>query len=110
MVEARRRVTGSGEVLHVDSSSELFPAARLGIGALGVLVEVTLRCVPAFVLLADERPMPLAEVLAGLDEQIAANDHLEFYWYPYTERAQLKRNNKVPASDRPLSPFRSWLD
>jgi len=110
VVAAVTLVTGSGEVLHVDSSSELFPAARLGIGALGVLVEVTLRCVPAFVLLADERPMPLSEVLAGLDEQIAANDHVEFYWYPYTDRAQLKRNNKVPASDRPLSPFRSWLD
>ncbi|MEV4703630.1 D-arabinono-1,4-lactone oxidase [Actinoplanes sp. NPDC049316] len=109
-VEAVTLVTGSGEVLRIDSSSELFPAARLGLGALGVLVEVTLRCVPAFVLLADERPMPLPEVLAGLDEQIAANDHLEFYWYPYTDRAQLKRNNKVPVSDRPLSPFRSWLD
>jgi FAD-linked oxidoreductase len=110
VVEAVTLVTGSGEVMHIDSSSELFPAARLGLGALGVLVDVTLRCVPAFVLLADERPMPLSEVLAGLDEQIAANDHLEFYWYPYTDRAQLKRNNKVPVSDRPLSGFRSWLD
>ncbi|GGQ70381.1 D-arabinono-1,4-lactone oxidase [Couchioplanes azureus] len=110
VVEAVTLVTGSGAILRIDSSSELFPAARLGIGALGVLVEVTLRCVPAFVLLADERPLPLAEVLAGLDEQIATNDHLEFYWYPYTDRAQLKRNNKVPVSDRPLSGFRSWLD
>ncbi|MEV6600337.1 D-arabinono-1,4-lactone oxidase [Actinoplanes sp. NPDC051346] len=109
-VEAVTLVTGSGAVLHIDSSSELFQAARLGIGALGVLVEVTLRCVPAFVLLADERPVRLAEVLAGLDEHIAANDHFEFYWYPYTDRAQLKRNNHVPASDRPLSRFRSWLD
>jgi FAD-linked oxidoreductase len=109
-VEAVTLVTGTGEVQRIDASSPLFPAARLGIGALGVLVEVTLRCVPAFTLLADERPLPLIEVLASLDEGIATNDHLEFYWYPYTDRAQLKRNNKVPASDRPLSPFRGWLD
>ncbi|WP_306210510.1 D-arabinono-1,4-lactone oxidase [Actinoplanes sp. RD1] len=109
-VEAVTMVTASGEVLHIDSSSELFPAARLGLGALGILVEVTLRCVPAFVLLADERPMPLAEVLAGLDEGIATNDHFEFYWYPYTDRAQLKRNNKVEVSDRPLAASRRWLD
>jgi L-gulonolactone oxidase len=109
-VEAVTLVTGSGAVLRVDSSSELFPAARLGIGALGVLVEVTLRCVEAFTLLADERPLPLADVLDGLDEQIAGNDHFEFFWYPYTDRAQLKRNNKVPISDRPLSRFRGWLD
>ena len=109
-VEAVTLVTGSGAVLRVDASSELFPAARLGLGALGILVEVTLRCVEAFTLLADERPLPLAEVLAGLDEGIAGNDHLEFYWYPYTDRAQLKRNNKVTDSDRPLSRFRGWMD
>ena len=49
-------------------------------------------------------------MLAGLDEWIAGNDHVEFYWYPYTDRAQLKRNNRVPADDRPLSQFRGWLD
>ncbi|MEU4216760.1 D-arabinono-1,4-lactone oxidase [Actinoplanes sp. NPDC026623] len=109
-VESLTLVTGSGLVQKIDSTSPLFPAARIGIGALGVLVEVTLRCVEAFTLLADERPLPLSEVLAGLDEQIASNDHLEFYWYPYTDRAQLKRNNRVPVSDRPLPRFRGWLD
>jgi FAD-linked oxidoreductase len=109
-VTAVTLVTGTGQILRLDSSSEMFPAVRLGIGALGILVEVTLRCVEAFTLLADERPMPLAEVLAGLDEQIAVNDHVEFYWYPYTDRAQLKRNNTVQTSHLPLTRFRGWLD
>jgi FAD-linked oxidoreductase len=109
-VEAVTLVTGTGQIIRVDSSSEMFPAARLGIGALGILVDVTLRCVDAFTLLADERPMPLADVLAGLDEAIASNEHVEFYWYPYTDRAQLKRNNIVPASHQPLTRFRGWLD
>jgi FAD-linked oxidoreductase len=109
-VEAVTIVTGTGQILFLDASSELFPAVRLGLGALGILVEVTLRCVDAFTLSADDRPMPLAEVLAGLDEQIATNEHVEFYWYPYTDRAQLKRNNIVETSHRPLSTFRGWLD
>ncbi|MBU2667662.1 FAD-binding protein [Actinoplanes bogorensis] len=109
-VEAVKLVTGSGDVLTVGKDHEAFPAARLGLGALGILVEVTLRCVPAFTLLADERPMALADVLAGLDEWIPANEHVEFYWYPYTDRAQLKRNNKVAENDRPLSSFRGWMD
>ncbi len=109
-VEAVTLVTGTGVVLQVDGSDDDFPAYRLGIGALGILVEVTLRCVDAFTLLADERPMPLAEVLADLDEHLAANEHCEFFWYPYTGRVQLKRNNTVPADDRPLSKFRHWLD
>jgi L-gulono-1,4-lactone dehydrogenase len=109
-VEAVKLVTGSGEVLEIGKDDPLFPAARLGLGALGVLVEVSLRCSEAFTLFADERPMPLTEVMAGLDEWIPAHDHVEFYWYPYTDRAQLKINDKVPANDRPLSKFRGWLD
>jgi L-gulonolactone oxidase len=109
-VESATVVTGTGQILRLDSSSDWFPAVRLGLGALGVLVEVTLRCVDAFTLLADERPMPLAEVLARLDDEIAGNEHAEFYWYPYTDRTQLKRSNRVPASDRPLTRFRGWLD
>jgi FAD-linked oxidoreductase len=109
-VEAATLVTGNGQVLRLDSSSEFFPAVRLGLGALGILVDVTLRCVDAFTLLADERPMSLTGVLARLEDDIASNEHVEFYWYPYTDRAQLKRNNPVPASDQPLSRFRGWLD
>jgi FAD-linked oxidoreductase len=109
-VEALTLVTGSGSVVRVDRTDPLFPAARLGLGALGIMVEVTLRCVDAFTLLADERPMALPEVLARLDDDLAANEHVEFYWYPYTDRAQLKRNNTVPANDRPLSRTRGWVD
>jgi L-gulonolactone oxidase len=109
-VAALTLVTGDGSVVHVDSADPIFPAARLGLGALGIVVDVTLRCVDAFTLLADERPMPLREVLARLDDELAGNEHVEFYWYPHTEGTQLKRNNTVPANDRPLSAFRGWLD
>jgi L-gulonolactone oxidase len=109
-VEAVKLVDGAGELITIGPGDPLLPAARVSLGALGILVEVTLRCTEAFTLLADERPMALADVMAGLDEWIAGNDHAEFYWYPYTDRAQLKINNRVPANDRPLSPFRGWLD
>ena len=42
-------VTGTGELAHASarpSNSELLPAARLGLGALGVIVDVTLQLVP----------------------------------------------------------------
>lgn len=105
-------VTGTGEVLHCtpQENPDVFRAARVGLGALGVITDVTLRCVDAFVLHADERPMPLAEVLAGLDGYVKDNDHFEFYWLPYTERTLTKRNNRVEANDRPLSKLRAWWD
>ncbi|GIF05307.1 D-arabinono-1,4-lactone oxidase [Actinoplanes siamensis] len=109
-VEAVTMVTASGRIEGYDRTSPEFPAAVVGLGALGVLVEVTLRCVPAFVLLADEKPMPLPDVLAGIEDWVPANDHVEFFWYPYTARAQVKINNIVPEHDRPLPRFRGWLD
>ncbi|GIG90894.1 D-arabinono-1,4-lactone oxidase [Plantactinospora endophytica] len=105
-------VTGTGELLEcsAERNPEVFAAARVGLGAVGVLVEVTLSCVDAFVLRADERPAPLAEALAALPELVGGNDHFEFYWFPYTDRVQIKINNRVPVDDRPLPRFRSWLD
>jgi FAD-linked oxidoreductase len=106
-------VTGTGETVRcsADSDPDLFDAARVSVGALGVLTEVTLSCVDAFTLRADERPLPLAEVLSTLDELVAANDHFEFYWFPYTGRALVKRNNRVTdGSARPLPRWRGFLD
>jgi L-gulono-1,4-lactone dehydrogenase len=105
-------VTGTGSVVTCDAhtQAELFEAARVGVGAVGVVTEVTLSCVDAFTLRAEERPERLADVLAGLDEQVASNDHFEFYWFPYTDRVQTKRNNRVSAADRPLPAWRAWLD
>ena len=105
-------VTATGEVIHCDAGTnpDVFNAARVNVGALGVVSAVTLQCCAAFVLQADERPAPLNDVWAGLDEHIAANDHFEFYWFPYTDRVQLKRNNRVEHADRPLPAWRHWLD
>ena len=62
-----------------EENPEIFAAARVGVGALGVITEVTLRVVDAFTLRAEERPERLADVLAGLDEHVAGNDHFEIY-------------------------------
>jgi FAD-linked oxidoreductase len=96
-VEALELVKGDGEVLCVSATShpELLQAARVSIGALGVISTVTLRCVPAFRLAADERPLPIEEVIDRFDEFAADNDHFEFYWFPYGRNALVKRNNRV---------------
>jgi FAD/FMN-containing dehydrogenase len=87
------------------SRPELFAAARVGLGALGVITAVTLRCVPSFTLLADERPMPVEEVLEQFDTLAAGHDHFEFYWFPYGRKALVKRNNRLsPAGGAAAAP------
>ncbi|MFJ4224510.1 D-arabinono-1,4-lactone oxidase [Microbacterium sp. NPDC089695] len=107
-------VTATGEFLRIDEQHdpEMLPAAALGLGALGIIVEVTLQCVPAFVLQAVDEPAPLDEVLETLDERVAASDHFEFYWFPHTEVALTKRQTRMPESTRrePLPTVGRWID
>ncbi len=93
-----------------DTNPEMFAAARVGLGALGVLTAVTFRVVPAFLLEAREQPMRWTEVVGRLDELIRDNEHFEFFWFPHTEGCLTKRNNRTAGPVRPLSKFRYWLD
>ncbi|MEV6905473.1 D-arabinono-1,4-lactone oxidase [Amycolatopsis sp. NPDC051071] len=91
---------------------DLFAAARVGLGALGVISTVTLQCEPSFLLSAQERPEPLEQVLEGFDQFADENDHFEFYWFPYGKNALVKRNNRLPAGSehKPLSRVKEFVD
>ncbi|GAA1470608.1 D-arabinono-1,4-lactone oxidase [Microbacterium thalassium] len=107
-------VTADGELLVVDDerNPDLLPAVALGLGALGVLVEVTLQCVPAFVLHALEAPEPLEDVVGALAERVEAADHFELYWFPHTATALTKTNTRLPESAprHPLPAVGRWVD
>ena len=95
-----------------DDDPELFDAARVGLGAFGVVTGVTLQCEPVFGLRAREAPMPLAEVLRDVDDFVAGNDHFEFYWFPHTDRTLTKSNNRTGPGEvmKPLGRKRSYLE
>ena len=104
-----RLVAGDGSLIDCSAETEpaLFHAARVGLGALGLISTVTLRCLPAFNLHAVEAPMPVDDVLGSLDETVDGNDHFEFFWFPHTNWALTKRNNRT---DRPLFPRSRWRE
>lgn len=107
-------VTAEGKQLRVSDTenAELWPAVRLGLGALGILTELTVDCVPAFTLHAVEQPEPLEAVLADWRERAESADHFEFYWFPHTSIALTKTNTRGPADleTQPLSRVGRWLD
>lgn len=107
-------VLADGSLLTVSATEnpELLPAVQIGLGALGLLVEVTVRCVPAFLLHAVERPAGFDEVLDDFAGAMTATDHVEFYWWPHTERVMTKRNTRLPgdAERRPVGAFANWVE
>jgi FAD-linked oxidoreductase len=113
-IRAATLVTANGELLHVSATdnAELLPAVALGLGALGVLVDVTIECVPAFLLHSIERPEPTATVLAEWEQRIATIDHFEFYVWPHSDTALTQTKMRLPADAPrdPLGAMRTWFD
>ncbi len=113
-VQALELVTADGRVLTCsrEAHPDVFDAARVGLGALGIITRVTLHCVPTFALHAVEAPSTLAETLAELEETVSAVDHFEFYWFPHTDRVLTKRNTRLPSHDpmAPLGSLRAYID
>jgi len=93
-----------------DPQSGLFDAARVGLGALGVLTAVTFLAEPLFLLTAREEPMRWSELMSRLPELMSDNEHFEFYWFPHSEGCLTKRNNRSAGPARPLPRWRYWLD
>ncbi|MFE7959668.1 D-arabinono-1,4-lactone oxidase [Streptomyces sp. NPDC057413] len=105
-------VTADGSVLTCSEKEnpEVFAAARIGLGALGIVTAITFAVEPVFLLTAREEPMPLERVLADFDELWAENEHFEFYWFPHTGSTNTKRNNRSAGPARPVSPVKGWIE
>ncbi|WP_049570521.1 D-arabinono-1,4-lactone oxidase [Nonomuraea sp. SBT364] len=103
-------VLADGTVTTAGPGEDLFDAARVGLGALGVLTAVTFRTEPAFLLRNERRRMPLSRILDSLGELTSGNEHLDFFWLPHTDACLVKTNNRHPGPASPPGAFRHWLD
>jgi FAD-linked oxidoreductase len=90
-----------------DVEPRVFQAARVGLGALGVITEVELQCVPAFRLHAKEFSADLLEVLERVQDDVEAHDHVDMHWFPLTDRVLVKHNDRV-ADDHHGTPLPRW--
>ncbi|RJE86186.1 FAD-binding protein [Paenibacillus sp. 1011MAR3C5] len=102
-------VTGQGEVLActAESHPEWFKALQVSLGALGIIVQVTLRLRPAYKLEYVSSRMPLTQCLQESVRLAEENRHFEFYWFPYADPCQIKRMNEtdMPPSNRKVRDY-----
>ncbi|WP_081238255.1 D-arabinono-1,4-lactone oxidase [Streptomyces viridosporus] len=105
-------VTADGSVLTCsrEENPEVFAAARIGLGALGIVTAITFAVEPIFLLHAREEPMPFDRVCAEFDRLHAENEHFEFYWFPHTGNTNTKRNNRSAGPERPVPQLRGWFE
>ncbi|WP_282700245.1 D-arabinono-1,4-lactone oxidase [Streptomyces sp. CC219B] len=105
-------VTADGSVLTCSEkeNADVFAAARIGLGALGIVTAITFAVEPIFLLTAREEPMTFDRVTSGFDELWAENEHFEFYWFPHTGNTNTKRNNRSAGPERPVGPVRAFFE
>lgn len=105
-------VTGTGEVLWCDEHEhrEVWSVGRVGIGALGIITRIRLRCVPSFNLHADERGAGLDKLLDDWDGFITSADHTEFFWLPGSGACLTKRNHRTDDPEQPPSRVRHLIE
>ncbi|MET8178775.1 D-arabinono-1,4-lactone oxidase [Streptomyces sp. NPDC005336] len=105
-------VTADGSVLRCSAreNPEIFAAARIGLGALGVVSAITFGVEREFLLTAREEPMPFDRVMADFEQLAAENEHFEFYWFPHTGNCNTKRNNRSTGPAAPVGRVSGWVD
>ncbi|QNA84359.1 FAD-binding protein [Sphingomonas sp. So64.6b] len=89
---AFRLVLADGSVVQCSRTErpELFEAQRLSLGLLGVVTRIEVDLVPAFHLQERLSVRPLAEIAAEWEELAVRHRHVEFWVFPYSDRAILK--------------------
>ncbi|WP_459961618.1 D-arabinono-1,4-lactone oxidase [Nocardia sp. IFM 10818] len=100
---------GNRVELNEQTDPDGWRAARVNVGALGVVTAVTVQMVPSFVLEGVERPVPVEEVLADLDTYVDGNEHFEFYMFAHSPLAMTKANNAVDLPEQPRGKAVDWF-
>ncbi|MEV8535398.1 D-arabinono-1,4-lactone oxidase [Streptomyces sp. NPDC051211] len=105
-------VTADGRLLSCSEKEnpEVYAAARIGIGALGVVTSLTFAVEPLFFLTAREEPMGFDRVTAEFEQHHAENEHFEFYWFPHTGNCNTKRNNRSAGPAAPPGAVSAWVE
>ncbi len=99
-VRRMRIVLASGDVIECapDLEPEVFRAARLSLGAFGIISEIELQLMPAYNLHQREWKEEVAGAQTFLTRS-RENRHLEFFWSPVRDVLYMKSLN--PTSDAP---------
>ncbi|WP_204805975.1 D-arabinono-1,4-lactone oxidase [Mycobacterium riyadhense] len=108
-IVALRLVTANGDVLSLSQGDD-YLAARVSLGALGVISQVTVQTVPLYTLHRRDERRPLTETLERLDEYVDGNDHFEFYVFPYGETAWTRSTRRSDDNPTPTPRWRRRLN
>ncbi len=98
-----RVATADGSIVScsADENTDVFNAARVSLGTLGILTEFDLQCLPAYALRETGGRMAVTDVMAQMDSLVNDNRHFEFFWFPFADDVLVKFLNTTEEPARP---------
>jgi FAD-linked oxidoreductase len=110
-IEAVRMVSAEGDPIEVSRGSEpeTLLACRVGLGALGIITELTVRAVPLYTLRRVDDPRPLRETLRRVDELVDGSQHFELWVFPYSDVALTRTCERIDGPPRPGDERSVWF-
>ena len=86
---------GKGTItLSKEKDGRLFELARLALGCLGVVVEITMECVPAHKLIEHTYVLTREEIALHKTKLLEEHKHTRFMWIPYTDAVIVVTNDE----------------
>jgi FAD-linked oxidoreductase len=106
-IEKLTLVTADGELLECspEHNPDIFKAAQVSLGTLGIIAKATVRVVPAKRMHFKSHRESLDDCLTNLERYKQENSHFEFFWFPYTKWVQAKFLNET---GEPASKSNMW--
>lgn len=85
-VESMQLVTANGETLECSSTkhADIFQAAKVGLGSLGIVTQATLKNEKPYRLKRETSWMSIEDILANTEQLASNNRNYEFYYIPFT--------------------------
>ena len=101
-------VNGLGEIKTIgEDFPEMLQALKLNLGVLGIIISLKIRTISAYKLECKVQKYKISDLLTNFDELSKKHRNFEFFWFPYTEYAQLKTMDvtQKPVSNGRVSRF-----
>jgi len=105
-VKAFRLATARGDILECspERNPDIYAAARVGVGAFGVITQVTLQNRALTRVHKRAYLAPLEEVAAGWPTLLKAHDKVEFFAFPFSGLAAVIATDQTDAALKPRGP------
>jgi L-galactono-1,4-lactone dehydrogenase len=89
--------------IKIIADDELFSLVKCGLGGLGIVYEVTLRCVPLENLEEVTKVFRLEELKKIHTRLLLENRHVRYMWYPFTDSVVVVTSNPTSKTAAPVA-------